>query len=96
MGFDKKLYSNRILIMGRTGNTLFYSIKLLPLLCSEKWSLCGFKQHSIVGVPSSNLYSLILEDDQLDAQFLYFIINLVQSSTGFEQRRAHHQEVKLY
>ena len=37
-----------------------------------------------------------LVNDQLDAQFLYFIIRLLQSSTCFEQRRAHHQEVKLY
>ena len=40
--------------------------------------------------------SIILADDQLDAQFLYFIIRLLQSSTCFEQRRAYHQEVKLY
>ena len=40
--------------------------------------------------------SIILANDQLDAQFLYFIILLLQSSTCFEQRRAHHQEVKLY
>ena len=40
--------------------------------------------------------STILVNDQLDAQFLYFIIRLLQSSTCFEQRRAHHQEVKLY
>ena len=37
-----------------------------------------------------------LANDQLDAQFLYFIIRLLQSSTCFEQRRAYHQEVKLY
>ena len=35
-------------------------------------------------------------NDQLDAQLLYFIIRLLQSSTCFEQRRAHHQEVKFY
>ena len=35
-------------------------------------------------------------NDQLDAQFLYFMIRLLQSSTCFEQRRAHHQKVKLY
>ena len=35
-------------------------------------------------------------NDQLDAQFLYVIIRLLQSSTCFEQRRAHHQDVKLY
>jgi hypothetical protein len=33
---------------------------------------------------------------QLDTQFFYFIMHLLQSSTCFEQRRAHHQEVKLY
>ena len=37
-----------------------------------------------------------LVNDQLDAQFLYFIIRLLQSSTCFEHRRAHHQEDKLY
>jgi hypothetical protein len=40
--------------------------------------------------------SLILANDHLDAQILCFIISLLQSSTCFEQRRAHHQEVKLY
>ena len=40
--------------------------------------------------------SITLANDQLDAQFLYFIIRPLQSSTRFEQRRAHHQEVKLY
>ena len=40
--------------------------------------------------------SITLVNDQLDAQFFYFIIRLLQSSTCFEQRRAHHQEVKLY
>jgi len=39
---------------------------------------------------------ITLANDQLEAQFLYFIIRLLQSSTCFEQRRAHHQEVKLY
>ena len=40
--------------------------------------------------------SITLVNDQLDAQFFYFIIRLLQSSTCLEQRRAHHQEVKLY
>jgi len=40
--------------------------------------------------------SINLKNDQLDAQFLYFLISLLQSSTCFEQRRAHHQEVKFY
>ena len=35
-------------------------------------------------------------NDQLDAQLLYFIICLLQSSTCFKQCHAHHQEVKLY
>ena len=39
---------------------------------------------------------ITLVNDQLDAQFFYFIIRLLQSSTCFEQRHAHHQEVKLY
>ena len=37
--------------------------------------------------------SITLVNDQLDAQLLYFIIRLLQSSTCFEQRHAHHQEV---
>jgi len=40
--------------------------------------------------------STTLVNDQLDAQFLYFIIRLLQSSTCFEQCCAHHQEVKFY
>ena len=40
--------------------------------------------------------SINLVNDQLDAQFFYFIIRLLQSSACFEQRRAHHQEIKLY
>jgi len=40
--------------------------------------------------------SITLVNDQLDAQFFYFVIRLLQSFTCFEQRRAHHQEVKLY
>jgi len=42
-----------------------------------------------------NLY-ISLANDQLNGQFFYFIIRLLQSSTCFEQRRAHHQEVKFY
>jgi len=39
---------------------------------------------------------ITLVNDQLDAQLLYFIIRLLQSPTCFQQRRAHHHEVKLY
>jgi hypothetical protein len=38
---------------------------------------------------------LILVNDQLDAQFFYLIC-LFQSSTCFEQPRAHHQENQFY
>ena len=41
-----------------------------------------------------DVFSLV--NGQLDAQFFYIIIRLLQSSTCYEQRRAHHQEVKLY
>ena len=44
----------------------------------------------------TSTFFLTLLNDQLDAQFFYFIIRLLQSSTCFEQRRAHHQEVKFY
>ena len=40
--------------------------------------------------------STILVNDQIDVQFFYFMIHLLQSSTCFEQRRAHHHEIKLY
>jgi len=40
--------------------------------------------------------TITLVNDQLDAEFFYFIIRLLQPSTCFEQRRADHQEVKLY
>ena len=40
--------------------------------------------------------SITLVNDKLDAQFFYFITCLLQSSTCCEQRRAHHQEVRLY
>ena len=39
---------------------------------------------------------ITLVNDQLDTQFFYFIIRLLQSSVRFEQRRSHHQEVKFY
>ena len=45
---------------------------------------------------NQNTHFLNLANDHLDAQFLYYIIRLLQSSACFEQRRAHHQEVKMY
>jgi len=41
-------------------------------------------------------YVVTLVNDQLDAQFFSFVVRLLQSSICYEQRRAHHQEVKLY
>ena len=43
-----------------------------------------------------NYSAIILDNDQLDTHLLYFTIRLLQSSKCFEQRRVHHQEVKLY
>jgi len=40
--------------------------------------------------------SINLVNNQLDSQFFYFIVRLLQSNTCFEQRRAHHLEVKFY
>jgi len=37
-----------------------------------------------------------LANNQLEQQFLYFLISSLHSSTCFEQRRSHHQGVKLY
>ena len=56
-------------------------------------SLPDLLVHEIFG---EKYFNLNLVNDQLDAQLLYFIIRLLQSSTCFEQRRAHHQEVKFY
>ena len=38
------------------------------------------------------MHTFLLVGDEIDAQFFY-IIHLFQSSTCFEQTRAHHQEV---
>ena len=46
--------------------------------------------------PRDTEIDIILVNDQLDSQIFNFITRLLQSSTCFEQRRAHHQEVKLY
>ena len=54
------------------------------------------KMRHFFGVLLTVQLSITLVNDHLDAQFFYFIIRLLQSSTCFEQRRAHHQGVKLY
>jgi len=59
--------------------------------------LCGAQSwHGFFDVLLTVHLSVTSANDQLDAQFLYFIVRLLQSSTFFEQRHAHHQEVKLY
>jgi len=50
----------------------------------------------VISVPTILFLMINLVNDQLDAQIFYFIILLLQSSACFEQRRAHHQEVKFY
>ena len=64
------------------------------LLDKEKWAK-GTRSEYFDVLLTVHL-SVTLVNDQLDAQFFYFIIRLLQSSTRFEQRRAHHQEIKLY
>ena len=65
--------------------------------------IVGDKRYSSDKIVTLYFYVLLsvrlninLVNDQLDAQIFYFIIRLLQSSTCFEQRHAHHQEVKLY
>jgi hypothetical protein len=58
--------------------------------------LCYMKTNQSFDVSLTAHLSITLVNDQLDAQFLYFTLRLLQSSTCFEQRGAHHQEVKFY
>ena len=52
--------------------------------------------HGVIFVLMTLHLSIKSVNDPLDAQLFYFIVRLLQSSTCFEQGRAHHQEVKLY
>jgi len=61
------------------------------ILTFTSFGLCSTQ---IEGRKQSNRITLV--NDQLDAQFFYFIIRLFQFSTCFEQRSARHQEVRLY
>ena len=88
----------------------YYNVGLNPVLYSSfvptNHSPVSWKRISISRTMEKNAcfitfflavhLSIILVNDQLEAKFFYFIIRLLQSSTCFEQRRAHHQEVKLY
>ena len=64
----------------------------------RKWSQIPWDPRNILWGPLIYFKptSAPLANDQLDAQFLYFIIRLLQFSTCFEERYARHQEVKLY
>jgi hypothetical protein len=76
-------------------------------VCPRRMSFKHTKQQSLISYSSFRMRAsrnkpgvtslcTILASDQLDAQILCFIISLLQSSTCFGRRRAHHQEVKLY
>ena len=58
------------------------------------WHIQGIQSSKVCSLEQKNITALV--DDQLDAQFFYFKIRLLQSSTCLEQRRAHHQADKLY
>ena len=89
-----------------TSNSLWYSCsthrRLHPAGHATSANLClGLLSFHNISIHSFNVLltvhlSITLVNDQLDAQFFYFIIRLLQSSTCFERRRAHLQEVKLY
>jgi len=66
--------------------------------CSSSGGQIVLTQHtvSLLSVSGGPNRLISLVNDQLEAKFFYFIIRLLQYSTCFEQRRAHHQEVKLY
>ena len=72
--------------------TFYLSQCALMELYEIENGICMRRNMSLVY--THKIYSL--RNDQLDTQFLYFIICLLQSSTCFEQRHSHHQEVKFY
>jgi len=69
---------------------------------NDRWKKFNNVSKCVTTLTGSQTYEYVtkvnktLVNDQLDEQLLYFIIGLLQSSTCFEQRRAHHQELKLY
>ena len=71
--------------------------KCLSVMQVEQFLLVSFRSWDVTYLlPCIALLYLNIVNDQLDAQFPYFIMRLLESSTCFEQRRAHHQEVELY
>ena len=79
----------KIICIDRVKNEVLYRVT------EERNILPAIKRRNFDVLLTVHL-SITLANDQLDAQFLNFLIRLLQSSTCFEQRRAHHQEVKLY
>jgi len=71
----------------------------MPQFCASQMNFVNVQSQTVMHffnvMPTAHL-SITVVNDQLHAQFFYFIIRLLHSSACFEQRRAHHQEVKLY
>ena len=92
----------RFIDLYRHGNDTLYKVrksgnKLHRQRNTEIWKVSSDKHTTrYFNVLLTVHVSIPLVNDQLDARLLYFIIRLLQSSTCFEKRRAHHQEVKLY
>ena len=86
--------SREIIVSNAHSFTVTHTLTHIPLpRCAQE-----LLAQPVYGTRKTHIMNLNLNlvNDQLDAQFFYFIIRLLQSSTCFEQRRAHHQEVRLY
>ena len=78
------------------GGNLMFASEILECVCvSLLVHHLTYTNHSFY-VLLTVLLGITSVNDKLEAQLFYFIIRLLQSSTCFEQRRAHHHEVKLY
>ena len=73
-----------------------YLLLVAPTPTTEGQASTNYRAQKSGRGPKARLCYMSLPNDQLDAQLPHFIIRLLQSSICFEQRRAHHQEVKLY
>jgi hypothetical protein len=79
-----RLYINMV---AEYGNNVYYFVTVhISFLCDDR-----FNFYVLLTVH----LSIILVNDQLDAQF-FFSIYLFQFSTRFQQPRAHHQENQFY
>jgi len=103
--FKNKFRRQRVKIALFTTSALFWDLTQLRVVIPYQSIGPIFKGHFVSSLlvrldpfPETSVptYHFTLAKDQLDAQLLYFIIRLLQSSTCFEQRRIHYQEVKLY